>query len=181
MFTRFIAVLTCLTLAACGIIEPPPDTAQLGPGAFGQSDNDLAAANIAAWAFAVSARTGNDPVNGARACAAIDYLAGEYSSNPRYVTKSPLTKQELLRARVDVRKVLGVSRDVPSQIVTTALLRFAAGWQAGDQTAALQALAAPGFTLPAQQLLQILTNLPFVPTANVASLHVENQILSGPM
>jgi hypothetical protein len=126
-------------------------------------------------------RIRNDTVNGARACAAIDYLAGEYSSNPRYVTKSPFTKQELLQARVDVRRVLGISPGVPSQIVTTGLLRFAAAWQAGDQTAALQALAAPGFTLPPQQLLQILTNLPFIPTANVAGLHVENQILSGPM
>jgi hypothetical protein len=148
---------------------------------FGQSDNDLAAANLAGWAFAAPARTRNDPVNGARACAAIDYLAGEYSSSPLYVTKSPLTKQELLQARVDVRKVLGISPSAPSEIVTTALLRFAVAWQASDEPAALQALAASVFTLPPQQTLQILTNLPFIPTANVAGLHVENQILSGPM
>ena len=95
------------------------------------------------------------------------------------MTKSPLTKQELLRARVDVCKVLGVSPGVPSQIVTAALLRFAVAWQAGDQTVALQALDAPGFALPPQQMLEIVANLPFIPTANVASLHVENQILSG--
>jgi len=87
----------------------------------------------------------------------------------------------LLQARVDVRDVLGISAGVPSQIVTTALLRFAVAWQTGDRSAALQALAAPGFTLPPRQTLQILTNLPFIPTANVAGLHVENQILSGPM
>jgi hypothetical protein len=67
----------------------------------------------------------------------------------------------------------GVSPEVPSQIVTTALLQFAVAWQAGDQTVALQALDAPGFAL------EIVANLPFIPTANVASLHVENQILSG--
>jgi hypothetical protein len=58
------------------------------------------------------------------------------------------------------------------------LLRSAAAWQGGDQTAALLALDARGLTLPP---LQILTSPPFIPTANVASPHVENQILSGPM
>jgi hypothetical protein len=30
-------------------------------------------------------------------------------------------------------------------------------------------------------MLQILTSLPFIPTANLGSLHAENQILAGSM
>lgn len=180
MSVRMVATLVCLALAGCAV-TPPPDTAQLPPGMFGEPDNDVGAANLSSWALAAPARTRNDPATAARACAALDYIAGEYSSNPRYVAKSPITKQQLLQGRVDMREVLGIQPGVPSQIVTTALLRFAAAWQAGDQPAAIQALAAPGFTFAPQQTLQILTNLPLIPSANVATLRVAQQILSGPM
>jgi hypothetical protein len=49
----------------------------------------------------------------------------------------------------------------------------------GQCATALQAVDAPDFTRPPKQMLQILTSLPFIPTANVGSLHAENQILSG--
>jgi hypothetical protein len=68
---------------------------------------------------------------------------------------------------------------VPSQVVVTALLRFAAAWQAGDQATAMQALAAPGFTLPPQQTLQVLSGLPAIQSANVASIDAANQMLPG--
>lgn len=177
MLMRPIAALACLTLATCSAITPPPDTAQPLPGAFGLLDNDVGAANLASWAFASPARTRNDPVDGARASAAIDFLAGELSSNPRWVTLSPLTKQEMLRARVDVRRALGIRSDAPSQVVVTALLRFAAGWQLGDPATAMQALAVPVFTAPPQQTLQILTNMPPIQSANVASIDAANQML----
>ena len=62
---------------------------------------------------------------------------------------------------------------------STALLRFAAAWQVGDQPAALQALSAPGFTLPPQQTLQNLFNLPYVQTANVGSIDAAREMLPG--
>jgi hypothetical protein len=179
VYTRIATVLLCASLAACAAATPPPDTAQLPLAAFGTLDNDVGAANIASAAFALPARTANDPVDGARACAAIDFLAGELSSNPRWVALSPFTKQEMLQARVDVRAVLGVAPQAPSQMVVTALLQFAAAWQAGDQRFAMQALAAPAFLHPPQQTLQILANLPYVPTANRASIDAANQMLQG--
>jgi hypothetical protein len=45
----------------------------------------VAAANQAAWAFAAAERTANDPVDAARAVAGLDFLAGELSSNPRWL------------------------------------------------------------------------------------------------
>jgi hypothetical protein len=179
VLARIAAILICASLAACAAATPPPDTAQVPFAAFGTLDNDVGAANIASAAFASPARTANNPVDGARACAAIDYLAGELSSNPRWVALSPLTKQEMLQARVDVRAVLGIVPQAPSQMVVAALLQFAAAWQAGDQPAAMQMLAAPAFSHPPQQTLQILANLPFIPTANRASIDAANQMLPG--
>ena len=95
--------------------------------AFGTMDNDVAAANQAAWAFAAPERIANNPVDAARAAAAIDYLAGELASNPRWLMISPLTKQEMVQARFDVRQALGIVPTVPSQVVVNALLRFAGG------------------------------------------------------
>jgi hypothetical protein len=174
-----LMIVAAAALDACAAITPPPDTAQLPFSAFGTLDNDVGAANVASWAFASPARTRNDPVDGARAAAAIDFLAGELSSNPRWLTLSPLTKQEMLRARADVRSALGIRQDAPSQIVANALLQFAADWQAGNQPAAMQILTTPVFTLPPQQTLQILANLPYIRSANIASIDAANQMLPG--
>jgi len=165
-------------LAGCAI-TPPPDTAQLPFAAFGTLDNDTAAAAVAASAFAAPARTANDPVDGARACAAIDFLAGELSSNPRWIGLSPFTKQQMLQARIDVRQVLAIRPDAPSQIVVDALMQFATAWQYGDQATAMRMLAAPVFTLSPQQTLKILANLPMIRSANLASLDATTQMQMG--
>lgn len=178
MLSRIVVMVVCVSLAGCAAATPPPDTAQLPFAAFGTMDNDVGAANIASSAFAAPARTANNPVDGARACAAIDYLAGQLSS-PRWLDLSPLTKQEMLRARGDVRAVLGVPPGVPAQMVVGALLQFAAAWQAGNQQAALQFLVPPAFLNGPQQTLQVLRNLPYIPTANRASIDAANQMLPG--
>jgi hypothetical protein len=178
MIIRLGIVLSSLAIAACAI-QPPPDTASVPPGAFGILDNTLAAANQASSAFAVPARTLNDPVDAARAAAAVDYLAGELSSNPRWVTLSPLTKMKMLQARADVRRTLGIRPDAPSQVVVNTLLQFAWLWAVADQSDAMQALATPVFTLPPQQTLQVLNNLPYIQSANIATLDAANQMLPG--
>lgn len=179
MSSRIVVIALCALLAACTAATPPPDTAQLPFAAFGTMDNDVGAANVASAAFASPARTANDPVDGARACAAIDYLAGELSSNPRWLDLSPFTKQEMLQARVDVRAALGVAPGAPSQMVVGALLQFASAWQAGNQQAALPFLGPPAFLHGPQQTLQILANLPYIATANRASIDAANQMLPG--
>jgi len=167
-----------LMIAACAV-RPPPDTATLPFAAFGTMDNDVAAANQAAWAFAAPERTASNPVDAARAVAGVDYLAGQLSSNPRWLMASPLTKQEMLQARRDVRQALEIVPGVPSQVVVISLLRFGAEWQAGNQAAALQALTAPGFTLPPEETVRRLGSLPYIRSANVASMDAANQMLSG--
>ncbi len=171
-------VLTCLAIAACAV-PPPPDTASVPFGAFGTMDNDVAALNQATWAFASPARIRNNPVDAARAAAAVDFLAGELSSNPRWVGLSPITKQQMLQARVDVRRVLGIRPDAPSQLVVNALLQFATMWQTGNQPAAMQALAMPVFMQPPQQTLLILANMPYIQSANLATMNASSQADGG--
>jgi hypothetical protein len=178
MMIRLGVALTCLAIAGCAV-QPPPDTASVAPGAFGFLDNTLAAANQASCAFAVPARTLNDPVDAARAAAAVDYLAGELSSNPRWVTLSPLTKMTMLQARADVRRVLGIRPDAPSQVVVNTLLQFAWLWAVADSGVAMQILATPVFTLPPEQTLQVLNHLPYIQSANIATLDAANQMLPG--
>jgi hypothetical protein len=171
--------LGCLLLASCALATPAPDTARLPFAAFGTMDNDVAAANQSSWAFASPVRTRNNPVDAARACAAIDYLGGELGSNPRWLQVSPLTKQQMLRARVEVRQVLGIDPGLRSQTVVNALMGFAAAWQAGDQRMALAALTAPGFTSPPLQMVQVLSDLPYVQSANIASTDAIREMLPG--
>jgi hypothetical protein len=178
MMIRLGVVLACLAIAGCAV-QPPPDTASVPPGAFGFLDNTLAAANQASYAFAVPARTLNDPVDSARAAAAVDYLAGELSSNPRWVTLSPLTKLKMLQARADVRRVLGISPNALSQAVVNTLLQFAWLWAVADRGVAMQALTTPVFTLPPEQTLQVLNNMPYIQSANIATLDAANQMLPG--
>ena len=176
MQPRFIAVLICLTLTACGAVSPPPDTAQLPPGTFGTTDNDMAAANQASWAFASAGRIRDNPVDAARAVAAVDYLAGQLSSSPRWNSVASLTKQQMLQTRADLRQALGIVSNAPSQVVVNALLQFASAWQSGNQPAALQALAIPAFTLPPQQTVQVLSNLPSIPSANLATTSASREM-----
>jgi hypothetical protein len=176
MIVRLAIVALSLLATACGI-QRSPDTANLPFAAFGTLDNDVAAANQAAWAFAVPARTANNPVDAARAAAGVDYLAGALSANPRWLMVSPFTKQEMLQGRLDVRRALGISPTAPSQVVVIALLRFAATWQAGDRSGALRELAAPGFAMPPEQTVQVLSNLPYIRAANIASIDAANQML----
>jgi len=178
MLIHIGVVLVCVAIAACAV-RAPPDTALIPPGAFGTFDNDVGAANQASWAFAAPSRTLDDPVDAARAAAGIDFLAGELSRNPRWIMVSPLIKQEMLQARTDVRRVLGIASDAPSQFVVEALLQFAWLWQFGNPPAAIQAIATPIFTLPPQQTLQVLTNLPYVRSANIASAEAVVQMLPG--
>jgi hypothetical protein len=177
------AMTTVLALAGCASAMPPVNLAQVAPGAFeSNGDNDVAAINLASWALALPSRTQDRPEEGARAAAAVDYLAGELSYSPRWAFMSPITKIQMLQARDEVRAVLGVAPGAPSQLVVSALLTTANALQSGNRTAALMALSAPVFTKGPDQTLAAVTNLPRLPIANVATQHasIELQPTHGP-
>ncbi len=164
-----------ILLAGCAM-TPPPDHARIYPGAFGSNgDDDVSAINISSWAFSMSSNTRNRPVEAARAVAAVDYLAGELEYSPRWQFMSPITKNQMLQARGEVRAAIGVAPDAPSQVVVTGLLTAAYALAANDRPAALKALSASAFTRGPEQTLATLQALPFLTEANVATQRASAQ------
>jgi hypothetical protein len=172
-----LALAAALALGACAAPTPPPSTADLPPGAFGSNgDNDIMAINTAAWAFSNPARTHGNPVNAIRAVLAIEYLGGELSSSPRWNFMSGLTKLQMLEARQEVRQTLGIAPDAPSQAVANALLALSVN---PTPSTAAQVLKPPVFTLPPEETLARIENLPYLKMANLASHGASEQEFPG--
>lgn len=175
---RNLIVLMILAVAVVGC-APVPATQRapsLPPGVFGvYEDNDTGAINLAAWAFASSANTRGNPAEAARAIVALEYLPGELRENPRWVGMDDLVKRRLGIARYDVRRVLGIRPDAPPQLVVNAMLTLFTDLQTGNQQSVMQVLSSGLFMLPPEQTLRILSDLPYVQEANLATLRVANQ------
>jgi hypothetical protein len=165
-----------LVLGGCATLPATRDTPYLPPGVFGvYQDNDTGAINTAAWAFASPANTRGNPAEAARAVIAMEYLPGELIENPRWAGMDSLVKRRLGIARSDVRAVLGIRPDAPPQLVVNAMLALFTGLQLGDQMAVTQLLASGLFVFPPDQTLRVLSDLPYVQTANLATTRVANQ------
>jgi hypothetical protein len=175
---RIAATVLCAALGACATTAPSSPVPELPPGIFGvYQDNDLGALNQSSWAFAAPARTRGNPMEAARAVIAVEYLADELRANPRWVELSATSKLGMVHARQDIRRVLGIRPDVPSELVVDALLRFPAVLRAGDQVAFTQTLGPTVFTLPPSQTLRILSDLPYIASANQATVEASNEAL----
>jgi hypothetical protein len=181
MRIRSGVMLVCACLGACGTLPATGDTPYLPPGAFGVfEDNDTAAMNQSSWALASAERTRNDPIDAAKAVIAVEYLAGALRSSPRWSYMASTPKAQMLQARQDLRQVLGIQLNAPPQLVVNALLAMVAALAAGNEPAALQALSVPIFTQPPLQTLARLANLPYVRSANLATMQaVEEEYPSG--
>lgn len=175
MLARFCAALLCLAVAACAG-EQRIDTAQLPPAFYGRLiDNDIGAINEASWALGSTARTRGDPVEALRAAVAVEYLAGELNTAPRWLRMSPITKMQMLRARGEFRQALGIKPDAPAQVVVNTLIAAMVDLERGNPAAAQQALGAPIFTQPPQQTMRVLNDLPSLPTAHAATAWAESE------
>jgi hypothetical protein len=173
-------LLLAVGLGGCAALPPAPPVASLPPGVFGTyEDNDIGAINFAAWAFASAANTQGNPAEAARAVVALEYLPGELTRSPRWIGMDSAIKLHMGRARDDLRRILGIRPDAPPQFVVNTMLALALDLQMGNQPAALQVLSAPLFTRPPEQTLQILSNLPFVQEANVATSRAQDQSFPG--
>ena len=168
-----------LLLAACGPLPPQPDTAQLPSGVFSPVDQDVPAVLYARYAFAVPSRTKNNPVAGAQAVMAMDYIAGELNTSPRYLQIGALTKMELLRGRRQTRAAVGIAPNAPSQLVVDSLVAARNDLASGNQAAASAALDNPAFPAGGAHTLQVLANLPYISMANNSTMHASGQLF-GP-
>lgn len=170
------APILALSVAACSTLPSTQRTAFLPMGVFGAyEDNDIGAINQSAWAFASAANTRGNPAEAARAVVAVEYLAGELRENPRWIGMDASIKIHMGQARDQLREVLGIRPDAPSQVVVNTLLALGLDLQFGNQAAAMQVLASPIFSQPPERTLGLLSNLPYVQAANLATTRAENQ------
>ena len=173
----FAGLAVACSVAGCVASPVPQRVVQLPPGVFGvYQDNDVGAINQAAWAFASPANTQGNPIEATKAVVALEYLPAELSENPRWVAMDAAVSVHMARARDDLRRILGVRPGAPSQLVVNALLALSWDLQAGNQPGANQVLESPVFTLPPAQTMQILSNLPYVQEANLATARAQSQV-----
>ena len=174
-----LMVLLTATVAACGPLPPPADTARLPPGVFSQLDQDVPATQYAQFAFADPSRTYGNPVAGAQAVLAMDYIAGQLNTSERWANIDAATQQLLLESRAQTRQAVGIAPKAPSQLVIDSLVAARNALAAGNEAAAAQALSNPVFTKGGQQTVQALGNLPYIQVANVATTQANEELL-GP-
>ena len=165
-------------LAACASLPGTQSTPFLPPGVYGvYQDNDVGAINQSAWAFASPANTRGNPIEAAKAVVALEYLSGELKENPRWIGLGSSIPFRLSQARDELRQILGIRLDAPPQVVVNTLLALNLDLATGNHPATMQVLASPLFIQPPERTLQILSNLPYVGTANLATVRAEEQSL----
>ncbi len=178
---RSLMLAMPVLLSACAFPPPTvPDTARMSSAQLGSGfDPDVTAVNLAQWAFADSSRTYGHPIEAARAAASMDYIAGQLYTSPRWANISPLTKEQLLQGREEVRAALGVAPGVSSQAVVDHLTAAGNALAAGDQPAAVAQLGAPVFQSSGDQVLARLSNMPYLRMANVSTMRAANQLFDS--
>ena len=170
MNIRIAAALAAgLCIAGCTPVTPP-DTAVM-PLTLGGTPvlSDVGAMQLSSYALGAPSRTSGDPVTGARAVASIDYLAGALYSNPHWVYVSAVTKAQMVEGKSEVRRVLGIDPRASSQDVVDRLIAASYAMEGRDVARANEALTSPAFTLGPGPTLALLTDLPYLPAANVAA------------
>jgi len=172
MKQSLMVLAACLALGGCLHVTPAPSTGYLPADAFSTiapgQDPDMAAVQEALVAFAYPARMQGRPAEMALAIASLDAMAGQFSTGGRWIGLDAITQQEMLDARTEVRGILGVPANAPSQSVINQLMAASRALDQGDQAAALAALSGPDFTKTPEQTLAILTHFPRAPAANIA-------------
>ena len=177
---RYLGLLLfAAPLAACATLPSAPDTAQLPANTFSPLDQDVPAVQYAQYAFAVPARTRGNPVAGAQAVLAMDYIAGELNTSPRWDHVGAMTQIQLLQGRQQTRAAVGIAPDAPSQLVVDSLVAARNDLAAGNQAAAVSALDNPAFPAGGARTVQALANLPYISMANISTMHAAGQLF-GP-
>ena len=176
---RLLPVIALAALpVACGPLPPPPDTARLPAGVFSPLDQDIPATEYAQYAFSDPSRTYGNPVAGAQAVLAMDYIAGELNTSPRWENIPATTQLQLLQGRIATRQAVGIALNAPSQLVVDSLVAARNDLASGNMPAAVAALSNQAFPAGGARTIQVLTNLPYIQMANVATEHAGEELFS---
>lgn len=163
---RRAALALLLLLGACAV-TPPPDTAVVAGNINTQTPilEPGHALNYAAWALADPAHTRHNAISGSYVMAAVDFLAGEIATSPRFDSINPISVQRLLAGRQEERRVLGVAPGATSTQVVNDLLDAYKALARHDVKTAEAALPPSVFTLGPERTILVLANLPRMPVA----------------
>lgn len=153
------------TIVVAGCAADPAGAYLLGVG-----DPVRGAALYAPRNLGDTSRWAGQPAGAARAVAQLEFLADEFSRNPRYAPEiQPTVTLQLAASRAELRGQLGIATAAPPVVVIAALRRAAAALDSGSAAGAEAALSAPGFMLPPVATLARLGSLPRLPrTAEAA-------------
>ncbi len=139
----------------------------------------MAAIEQSSDVFGSASRGYGRPGEAARAAAAVDYLGGALNTSPRWACLSGVAKTQILDARVELRRVLGVTPGTPSQVVVDDLVRAADAVADNDRAAAERALSPPAFTAAPADTLRRLGNLPAMQAVTVGTMRVSTEATAG--
>jgi len=183
MNPRFLGlVFLAICLGGCAY-KTPPSTGFLPPDAFGYAlygeDPAMATFGLALDAFVHPGMMQNRPAQMALAVASLDAMAGQFSTNGRWMAMDPIAKMQMLQARDRVREILGIPLTAPSQAAINQLVMVYRALDAGNQAAAMATLSGGVFTRPATQNLALLTHFPYVPIADQAMMNANWDLLPG--
>jgi hypothetical protein len=173
----------CFGVAGCAAEAPAPSVGYLPAGAFGpqlvQEDPQVAALNTAEVAFAHPGEMRGHPGRMALAVACLDAMGGQFSGAGRWIGTNSMAPLQMLQAREQVRAILGIPRDTPSQQVIDRLVAFSHAYEAGDQAAALRDLAGPDFTKGPAATLAVLARFPGDQDADAATFAAQDLLFPG--
>lgn len=148
-------LLTAMTVCGCANLRTV--SATMPPGLFESADVDTAALYEANLALGGTVSKPSTPQRYARVFADVEYISGAFNSHARWIGTQGNALVEIMIARREVRGVIGISNQTPTQAVVDALLAVS---QAADGAPLLAALANPVFTLGPDATLQRLQNVP---------------------
>ena len=150
MSHRLIAVALAATLAGCanGVSTATIDHSVIPQDAGGTTIlSPEGAIGYAAYSLGHPSSTENRPGNAALAVAAVDYLAGDFYTDPRFVGIPATDKIRMLQGRDEERQALGIAPGATSQQVVNGLIAAYPFYQANDFAGAARVLPISVFTL----------------------------------
>jgi len=170
-----------LAVAGChGVTTATLDRSVMPTNAIGQPilSPDYAV-GLVAYTLGHPSTTEGQPSHAALALAAVDFLAGDFWVDPRFVALPGLDKVRMMQGREEVRRLLGIAPGATSQQVVNGLVAASGGYNANDQAAVDQALPVSVFTLGPARTTEILSHLPYLVDANAAAQNANAALSFG--
>jgi hypothetical protein len=154
---KIVHLVLLFGLLGSGCASARIDASTMPPGEFQSSDTDEAALYEAGLAFGNVGYAPSTPQGWAKVYADVEYVSGAYNTHARWLGIDGAAQAQIMIARHEVRRYLGIPEQAKSQDVLNALLRVS---KATDSATMQTVLGDPLFTLGPAATLQRLQTMP---------------------